>query len=109
MGADDNNRADTGPGSEATQFKPGESGNPSGRPPGSKNKSTKALKEFFKELTDSDEYRESLKARLLGAKLHPAVEKFILEHEAGAVPKQVSIDVGPTLAELIAGAAKGDQ
>lgn len=88
-------------------FKPGQSGNPSGRPKGSKNKSTKALKEFFRELTDSPEYRAELRQRLLDGKLHPAIEKYLLEHNAGPVPKQINLNAGPTLVELLTGIDKG--
>lgn len=45
-------------------FKPGESGNRNGRPKGTPNKATRAMKEFLAWL-DSDEYRESAKRRIL--------------------------------------------
>jgi len=47
------------------RFKPGQSGNPHGRPAGSQNKATKDAKEFCSELVDSPEYRAALNARLL--------------------------------------------
>ena len=48
-----------------TAFKPGQSGNPKGRLPGTRNKATVEAREFANRLIDDVEYREALRRRLI--------------------------------------------
>ena len=48
-----------------TAFKPGVSGNPKGRRPGSRNRATVEAREFAKRLIDDDEYRAALRQRMI--------------------------------------------
>lgn len=48
-----------------TAFKPGQSGNPRGRAPGTRNKVTREAREAAERLVDDPEYREALRARMI--------------------------------------------
>src|SRR6187431_2863935 len=48
-----------------TAFKPGVSGNPKGRRPGSRNRTTVEAREFAKRLIDDPDYREALRQRMI--------------------------------------------
>jgi len=48
-----------------TAFKKGQSGNPQGRRPGSRNRATVEAREFANRLIDDPEYREALRRRLI--------------------------------------------
>jgi hypothetical protein len=48
-----------------TTFKPGQSGNPRGRAPGTQNKVTREAREAAERLVDDPEYREALRARMI--------------------------------------------
>jgi hypothetical protein len=48
-----------------TAFKPGVSGNPKGRRPGSRNRATVEAREFANRLIDDNEYREALRRRMI--------------------------------------------
>jgi hypothetical protein len=67
-------------------FKKGQSGNSSGRPRGTKNKATRALKEFWREFFDSEDYRAALMQRLINGET-PTMEKE-LHHYVYGVPKE---------------------
>lgn len=47
------------------QFAKGASGNPAGRPKGAPNKATTEIRDLARKLLDDDDYRESLKRRLI--------------------------------------------
>jgi Family of unknown function (DUF5681) len=48
-----------------TAFKPGQSGNPRGRAPGTHNRVTREAREAAERLVDDPEYREALRARMI--------------------------------------------
>ena len=48
-----------------TAFKPGQSGNPRGRAPGTRNKVTREAREAAERLVDDPEYREALRIRMI--------------------------------------------
>ena len=51
--------------STAGSFQPGQSGNPSGKRPGTQNRTTIAAREAAALIVDDAEYRESLRARVI--------------------------------------------
>src|SRR5215467_3078723 len=59
------------------QWAKGVSGNPGGRPRGARNRRTLELREFADEFFRSDEYRASLKRRLLRGQA-PQLETYLL-------------------------------
>jgi hypothetical protein len=71
----------------AGSFKPGQSGNPSGRPPGAVNKVTQEVRELTRGLVDDPEYQAGLRERLLEGKLPPAMETMVW-HYAFGKPKE---------------------
>ncbi|MDA1095387.1 MAG: DUF5681 domain-containing protein [Acidobacteria bacterium] len=48
-----------------TAFQPGQSGNPRGRAPGTRNKVTREAREAAERLVDDPEYREALRVRMI--------------------------------------------
>ncbi len=64
------------------RFKPGQSGNPHGRPRGLQNKATLDAKEYAGQLVDSPEYRASLNLRLL-AGTAGAIESLLWHYAKG--------------------------
>jgi hypothetical protein len=59
------------------QWKEGMSGNPRGRPRGARNRRTVELREFADQFFSSDEYRASLKRRVLRGQSHH-LETYLL-------------------------------
>lgn len=72
-----------------------------GRPKGSKNKATFEFRKFCADITNSREYQESVRARLLEGSLHPAMEKAIIEQAHGRPNQAIDLkaDVSVSLAE----------
>jgi len=54
-----------------TAFRKGVSGNPRGRTPGTKNRTTIQAREFAKRLVDDNEYREALRRRMINGTAGP--------------------------------------
>ena len=69
-----------------------------GRPKGSINKATKAMKEFTRKLVESPTYRLKLKKQLEARTLEPAIEQM-LWHYAYGKPKE-TLDVSWNLEGL---------
>lgn len=67
-------------------YKPGQSGNPGGRPKGAVNKATREIKAFCEEFLASEDYVESAKARVRKGKA-PHLET-LWHHYAYGKPKE---------------------
>jgi hypothetical protein len=90
------------------RFQPGNTASRGkGRPKGSKNKVPREFNELCKRLVSDPAYQLVVEQRAMDGELAPGLEAQIWDRGAGAVAKQVSVDVGPTLAELLAGVTKG--
>ncbi len=72
------------------RFQKGQSGNPAGKKPGTLSKSKVAFAALLKEIADSKEYQESLKARALAG--DSTLDKESLARVLGAVPKVMQIE-----------------
>jgi phage FluMu protein gp41 len=55
----------------ATSFQIGQSGNPRGRAPGTRNKVTRDAREAAQRIVDDPEYREALRARMIDGSAGP--------------------------------------
>lgn len=81
-----------------TAFKPGQSGNPRGRLPGSRNRATLEAREMATGLIDDAEYLQRLRDRLL-AGTAGAVEVMLWHYAYGKPPDRIETVPQP-LAEL---------
>jgi len=78
-----------------------------GRPPGSPNKVTKAVREFFQEIIDGEEWQGKAKERLLDGKAG-RLEEIAVYYAAGGKPReQVDVGADESLAKLMLLALKG--
>lgn len=84
------NRGGIADGKRGRPFEPGNPGGP-GRPPGVPNKATTEIKAFFRGVLESDEYRESLKARLLAGEVAPALEALAYHYAYGKPVERVEM------------------
>lgn len=91
------NRARTGAG----RFRPGESGNPAGRPPGRPNVATVQAREAARGLVGDPDYLKRLRARLVAGELPGTVEAMLWAYAWGRPTEHVEMvhDVAPALFE----------
>jgi hypothetical protein len=87
-----------------TKFKPGQSGNPAGRPKGVPNKVTKEVKELAHSLLTSEKYLKSLTRRLHGGKLAPGLESMLFYYAYGKPIERVKHS-GESFASIVMGVA----
>jgi hypothetical protein len=88
------------------RYKQGQSGNPSGRPVGAGNKSKIAFAALLKDIAESPEYQDSLRARAL--KGDPTLDREILARVLGAVPKVMQIETPAPLIIDVVGDVSGE-
>ena len=92
-------------------FKKGDPKPPtSGRKPGVQNKTTKAVKDFFIELTSDPEVQDAVRAQIMGAE-KGSMAAFLgaASHVIGKPKETVQVDVTPNMAELLTLAIQGAQ
>lgn len=83
----------------STSFRPGQSGNPSGRLPGTRNQSTVEVREMATRLIGDPEYLERLRERLL-AGTAGAVEIMLWHYAYGKPPDRVETGTPGAFAAL---------
>ncbi len=83
----------------STSFRPGHSGNPRGRLPGTENKRTTEAREFARRLVDDEEYRRRLRERLLAGSAGP-MEILLWAYAHGKPPDRVETGGPGAFAEL---------
>src|SRR5262249_51861287 len=76
----------------ATQFRPGVSGNPRGRPGGARNKATQQIQELAGPLLDDEQYQANLLERLRAGTAGP-MEPLLWRYRFGAPPRE-TLDLG---------------
>lgn len=89
----------------STSFRPGHSGNPRGRLPGTENKRTTEAREFAQRLVDDEEYRRSLRDRLLAGSAGQ-MEILLWAYAHGKPPDRVESGGPGAFAELTTGELK---
>jgi hypothetical protein len=82
-----------------TAFKPGQSGNPRGRRPGTQNKRTIEAREFATRLINDDEYREALRWRMISGTAG-AMEAVIWAYAKGKPVDRVELGGPGAFAQL---------
>lgn len=88
-----------------TAFKAGVSGNPLGRTPGTRNKATVEAREFAQRLVDDEEYRRSLRERLLAGSAGQ-MEILLWAYAHGKPPDRIETGGPGAFAELSTGELK---
>jgi len=84
------------------KFQKGQSGNPKGRPQGALAKSKLAFAALLKDIADSQEYQDSLRARALQG--DSTLDREILARVLGAVPKVMQIETpAPLVIDVVEG------
>ena len=83
----------------STSFRPGESGNPRGRTPGTQTRRTIEAREVCGLLVDDPEYREALRRRMINGTAG-AVEVLIWHYAKGKPVKKVETGPPGAFAEL---------
>ena len=84
------------------KFQKGQSGNPAGKKPGTLSKSKVAFNALLKEIAESKEYQDGLKARAIAG--DSTLDKEILARVLGAVPKVMQIETpAPLVIDVVEG------
>jgi hypothetical protein len=82
-----------------TAFKPGQSGNPRGRKPGTQRKITVEAREAAKRIVDDPAYREELRARMIGGTAG-AMEPLMWLYAKGKPVERAEPDQSSELSKL---------
>lgn len=77
------------------KWKPGESGNPAGRPAGSLNKVRRDIRALALRLVSDELYVNKLRVRLLSGRLAPALELALLHYAHGKPPDRLQVENAP--------------
>src|SRR5687767_13956478 len=83
----------------AGSFKPGVSGNPAGKPPGTPNRTTAQAREMAALIVDDPEYRSSLRARVIAGQA-PHMEPLLWAYAKGKPADRIEHGVPGVFAEL---------
>lgn len=82
-----------------TAFRPGQSGNPAGRRPGTRNRTTVEVREVATKLVDDPEYREQLRRRMIAGTAGP-IELLMWHYSRGKPIERVETGAPNAFAEL---------
>ena len=83
----------------STSFRPGESGNPRGRSPGTQRRRTIEVREVCSRLVDDPDYRESLRKRMI-AGTAGAMEPLVWAYAKGKPVDRVERGIPGAFAEI---------
>ena len=85
---------------ETVPFQPGESGNPRGRPKGSRNKTTVAVRDWATGIVEDPTVQARLLADARAGKLHPSVLTVLLAYAYGKTRETANAEPMISMAEI---------
>ena len=85
---------------ETVPFQPGESGNPRGRPKGSRNKTTVAVRDWATGIVEDPTVQARLLADARAGKLHPSVLTVLLAYAYGKPRETANAEPMISMAEI---------